>query len=196
MGITTSRDVLSLNVTQVVKITKYCMEGQANMLVRRHYMKCLENRMNKINQALISEVESDGKRSEDGRQRSETIDSISFTKQKSREKQRERLLSLVRANTSQNSGVAVLHDVAPRSTMIPRRIKTIKKVIEIWRRGYPAEGYDIPICFFRTATGRKGMIKGYSNSWWTKFGHKDSMARYSQIIKGIASMLLGSIDME
>jgi hypothetical protein len=153
MGITTSRDVLRLNVTQVVTITKYCMEGQANMLVKRHYMKCLENRMKKINKALISEVESDMKRSEHGRQRGETLDSISFTKQKRREKQRERLLSLVRANTFQTSGVAVLHDVAPRSTMVPRRIKTIEKVTEIWRRGDPAEGYDIPLRFLRTAAG-------------------------------------------
>jgi hypothetical protein len=55
------------------------------MPVKRHCMKCLENRMKKINKALISEVESDMKRSEHGRQRGEMLDSISFTKQKSRE---------------------------------------------------------------------------------------------------------------
>jgi hypothetical protein len=196
MGITTPRNVLRLNVSQVVKITKYCKEGPADTLVKRHYMKCLENRMKKVNKALIAEVESDMKISDQGRQRGETFDSISLTQQKIREKQRERLLSLVRANTSHNSGVVVLRDVAPRSTMIPRRIKTIEQVTEIWRRGDPAEGYDIPLRFLQTAARRKDMIKGYSNSWWTKFGHKDSMARYSQIIKGIVSMLSGSIDMK
>jgi hypothetical protein len=32
MGITTSRDFLRLSVTQVVKITKYCVEGQRTCL--------------------------------------------------------------------------------------------------------------------------------------------------------------------
>jgi hypothetical protein len=97
MGITTPRHVLRLNVSQVVKITKYCKEGPADTLVKRHYMKCLENRMKKVNKALIAEVESEMKISDHGRQRGETFDSISLTQQKIREKQRERLLSLVRA---------------------------------------------------------------------------------------------------
>jgi hypothetical protein len=156
MGITTPRDVLRLNVSQVVKITKYCKEGQADKLMERHYMKCLENRMKKVNKDLIAEVESDMKRSEHGRQRGETLDSISFTQQNIREKRRERLLSLVRANTSQNSGVAVLRDVGPRSTMLPRHIEIIEKVTEIWRRGDPAEGYDIPLRFFSDGRRAKG----------------------------------------
>jgi hypothetical protein len=89
MGIITPRDVLRLNVSQVVKITKYCKEVQADKLVKRHCMKYLENRMKKVNKALIAEVESDMKRSEHGRQRGETIDSISFTQQNIRENRRE-----------------------------------------------------------------------------------------------------------
>jgi hypothetical protein len=195
-GITTPRSVLNLTTNQVFQLTKYCKEGPVDTLVQRHYMKCLANAMKKVNVAMIAEVESQMKKSPSGSQQGKTLDSQRAALQNFREKQHESLLELVSANRSAGSELTVLRDRAPRHSMIPRRLKTIEKITEIWRRGNPAEGSAIPLRFLQTAASRKDMIKGYSNVWWTKFGHKDSMARYSQIIKSVVSMLPESINMK
>jgi hypothetical protein len=107
--------------------------------------------------------------------------------------QYERLLALARPSAGRVRGT---HEETPRHSVVPRRVKTIEEVILLWRHGDPSKGSEYPLRRIQTAADRKIVIKGYTNAWWEKFGHKDAMSRYMILVKGVVSTLeTGRINM-
>jgi hypothetical protein len=100
--------------------------------------------------------------------------------------QYERLFALARPSAGRGRGT---QKETPRHSVVPRRIKTIEEVILLWRHGDPGKGSEYPLRRLQTAKDRKTAIKGYTNAWWERLGHKDALSRHRILVQGVVSML-------
>jgi hypothetical protein len=89
---------------------------------------------------------------------------------------------------TQSLSICVRQNFIPRQTFVPRNVKSVEKLVELWRIGDASIGCPIALRNLQSASLRKQFISGYHNSWWVSRNHKDAMARYGLVISSIASM--------